>query len=163
MGTCPTRCLSQPDREQELGVVGQWQEGEGGCCETQTALGWWDADVSGPFCWAGAAPLWLVGEDAVGAAERVCCAWCPADPGRPGVRPGGKERDPGQRAGREVRKPLGIQLPSMWRELIRACTVLGGLARKPFILHPLHPWGTGQFVGSVWITSPTRGDSTPVS
>lgn len=75
---------------------------------------------------------------------------------------GGKERDPGQRAGWEVRKPLAIQLPSMWCKLIRACTVIRGLTRKPFILHPLHPWGTGQFVGSVWITSPTLCDSTPV-
>lgn len=45
--------------------------------------------------------------------------------------------------GQEVKKLLGVELPLIQHELIRACIILGKSTRKPFILHPSMPreWG----------------------
>lgn len=58
---------------------------------------------------------------------------------------------------------LGYRHLWLWCELIRVCPILRGLTKKPFFFHSIYPWGAGQFMGGVWIASPTCYDSTPVS
>lgn len=99
----------------------------------------------------------------MGAAERVCsvCVFPVLIDSE--FFQGGRNMIQDIEKGRRSEKHLGYSHLWMWCEVIRICPVLRGLTREPFFFHPIYPWGTGQFMGRVWIASPTRCDSTPVS